>query len=474
MVQSFCDYYGIDPQEFDATGALDPVLGVDTRLFIDPTLLRHTETPELGDSYQRVVEHFSDVMRVVDCIGVKGDVFWRKADSLLTFPEVHGLCIGYGTTEKSGSGMGSTLREKLLTTVSQIVRAGVKDPALFEIVGAFEDNVGPDRISDMVAKLILPDLVAFTQRVCSVVGIPMKPMHLSKRQAPEDMPENPLTGKAVILVPKDVLRDLPIAESYGDIAYVAQFNDDLRNELNRIIGTAWSKVTIAQKKEALRNSFTEHPDVLLDLLREYKTAARSLYDFQHDPSGETAWYRCAKQFSKQYPLSISLEPPADTERVFKVVKAICEHFKSLVEDNQLCKLLYDKDGRPKHESASQLLFYGIAAAYCTANGIELSPESDGGRGPVDFKMSSGFDGRVLVEVKLTSNPQLYHGFEKQLPIYQKAERATRGIYLVIDNGGASDDRMAAFRQRVLDAGTDAPMVMIVDGVVRPSASKADY
>ncbi|WP_448167577.1 hypothetical protein [Burkholderia ambifaria] len=473
MVQSFCDYYEIDPTAFDASGALDPVLDVDTRLFIDPSLLRQTETPELKSSYQRVVDHFSDVLRVVGNIGGEGDVFWRKADQLLTFPEVHGLCIGYATTAKAGSGMGPKLRAHLLKTVHQIVQAGVKDPALFEIVGAFEDNVGPDRISDMVAKIILSDLIAFTQRVCSDLGIPMKPLFLVKGQPPEDMPENPATSDAIILVPKDVLRDLPIAESYGDIAYVAQFNEDLRAELNAIIGTAWSRATVAEKKEALRNSFTKYPEVLLEVLQEYKAAGRSLYDFKDDPSGETIWYRSAKQFSKEYPLRLSLESPADTERVFEVVRTICEHFRTLVEDNQLCKLLYDRGGKPKHESAAQLLFYGIAAAYCTANGVELSPESDGGRGPVDFKMSSGFDGRVLVEVKLSRNSQLFHGFDKQLPIYQKAERATRGIYLVIDNG-ASDDRLDAFRKHVSEAGPDAPTVMIVDGIVRPSASKADY
>lgn len=474
MVQSFCDHYGVDPAAFDAAGALDPVLGVDTRLFIDPGLLRQSETPELQASYQRVVDHFTDVLLVVDNIGAPGDVFWRRADRMLTFPEVHGLCIGYATTAKAGSGMGPKLRSQLLRTVHQIVQAGVRDPALFEIVGAFEDNVGPDRISDMVAKIILADLVAFTQRVCSDLGIAMRPLFLVKGQPPEDMPENSETGDAIILVPKDVLRDLPIADSYGDISFVAQFNEELRAELNAIIGSAWSRATVSQKKEALRNSFEKYPDVLQEVLREYKAAGRSLYDFKDDPTGETSWYRSAKQFSKAYPLDLSIELPADTDRVFEVVTKICEHFRTLVEDNQLCKLLYDKGGKPKHESASQLLFYGIAAAYCAANGIELSPESDGGRGPVDFKMSSGFDGRVLVEVKLTSNSQLFHGFDKQLPIYQKAEKATRGIYLVIDNGGASDDRMAAFRQHVLNAGADAPLVMIVDGIVRPSASKADY
>ncbi|WP_404604395.1 hypothetical protein [Caballeronia udeis] len=473
MAQSLCDYHGIDPAVFDATGALDPVLGVDTRLFIDPSLLRQTETPELLVSYQRVIDHFTDVLKVVSNIGIAGDVFWRKADQMLTFPEVQGLCIGYATTANSGSGMGPHLRAHLLGTVSQIVHAGVNDPALFEIVGTFEDNVGPDRISDMVAKIILADLIAFTQRVCSDLGIPMEPLRVAKGQPPEDMPVNPVSGGAVILVPKDVLRDLPIAETYGDIARIAHHNEILRNELNAIIGSAWSRATISEKKEILRNSFTKYPEILLELLEDYKAAGRSLYDFKDDPSGETLWYRSAKQFSKEYPLALTLESPTDTGRVFAVVKLICEHFKVLIEDNQLCKLLYDKGGKRKHESAAQLLFYGIATAYCQANGIELSPESDGGRGPVDFKMSSGFDGRVLVEVKLTSNSQLFHGFDKQLPIYQKAERATRGVYLFIDNG-MSEDRMEAFKKHVTSAGADAPEVMIVDGIVRPSASKANY
>ncbi|KAB0642207.1 hypothetical protein [Burkholderia latens] len=472
-MQSFCDYYGIDPDAFEASGALDPVFGVDTRLFIDPCLLKHTDTEELASSYDRVSQHFADVLKVVSNIGVEGDVFWRTADQRLTFPEVHGLCIGYATNGKTGSGMGPGLRKPLLQTVKKIIDAGVKDPALFELVGAFEDNIGPDRISDMVARIILEDLVKFTQRVCSDFGIPMEPLVVSKGLPKEDMPLNPVTGNAVILVPRDILRDLPIAETYGDISRIAYENKLLRDELNAIIGDSWRKATISDQKEVLRNSFIKHPDILLDVLSAYHKAGRSLYDFKDDPAGETRWYRASKEFSAAYPLELTLEAPADTERVFAVVKKICQHFRELIEDNQLCKLLYNKGGTRKHESAAQLIFFGIASAYCRANGLELSPESDGGRGPVDFKLSSGFDGRVLVEVKLSSNSQLFHGFEKQLPIYQKAERATKGVYLVIDNGGASEDRMAAFRNLVLSAGKDAPEVIIVDGVPRPSASKAD-
>ncbi|MCY0856450.1 hypothetical protein [Cupriavidus sp. D39] len=98
---------------FDATGAFDPVLSVDTRLFIDPSHLRHTNVPELAPSYERVSAHFGNVLRVIAGINKKGDALWRAADKMLTFPEVNGLCIGYAKNSTGGSGMGPKLRGQL-------------------------------------------------------------------------------------------------------------------------------------------------------------------------------------------------------------------------------------------------------------------------------------------------------------------------------------------------------------------------
>jgi len=33
-------------------------------------------------------------------------------------------------------------------------------------------------------------------------------------------------------------------------------------------------------------------------------------------------------------------------------------------------------------------------SYCQANNLDLSPESDAGRGPVDFKISQGFNDKI--------------------------------------------------------------------------------
>ncbi len=368
--------------------------------------------------------------------------------------------------------MGAKKRARLLDTTIRIVKAGVSDPQLFELAGIFEENVGPDLISDMIAKIIMADLIAFTQRVCSDLGISMQPLTVSAQHPDEDLPLNPITGLPIILVPRDVLSELPVADSFLNIGWVASFNEQLRQSLNRRLGADWRELSVTDKKIGLRESFVDVPEGLRAALDAYRALDAVPYDFAADPAGEVAWYPAAKAAVANDSLSLFLGPSPNADEVFGVVKRICEHYAFLLEDRQLCKLLYNKDGTLKHEAAAQLLFVGVASAYCEANRLDLSPESDAGRGPVDFKISKGFDGKVLVEVKFTANPQLTKGFEKQLPIYMTAERATKGIYLVIDVGGISEGRMKTFRETIANAGAAAPHVMYANGIPQPSASKA--
>jgi hypothetical protein len=80
-------------------------------------------------------------------------------------------------------------------------------------------------MSDMVTNIILPDLVACTQRVCTSLNIPMQSFKMSgvTHDLPRDQ-EQP--GEIpVILVPRDVLRDLPFASSRDEIIGVVEYND---------------------------------------------------------------------------------------------------------------------------------------------------------------------------------------------------------------------------------------------------------
>ena len=149
-----------------------------------------------------------------------------------------------------------------------------------------------------------------------------------------------------------------------------------------------------------------------------------------------------------------------------IVNKICFHFKSFIEDNGGWRICENRD-----EKIVQALFYCIADSYCQANNLDLSPEVNSGRGPVDFKISRGALQKILVEIKLTSNPEWKHGIQIQLPIYLKQEKTETGIYLIYDNG--HPDVIKKFEEFYEQLSEDKKIpYYIIDGTQKLSASKA--
>ena len=473
MTTSFSDSYNIEFSTYDALGALDPILGIDTRLFIDPLLVKNTQIPEFQSAASKIENYFEIILTLLKASQKEKDIFWNQAFKNFKSSEISGLSIGYGKDNDGGGGIGKIKKLEILKNLKQILDAGTDDPTIFELIGGFQDGIGPDLISDLISNILIDDLITYTQRICSELDIPLIKLNFSKSYEPQNLPKNILNGKPVILVPKEFLRDLPIADSFMDIDWVCKHNDQLRRYLNSVIEGSFKKITIKEKKGHIRKAIVDDPEFLKEILAAYRNQPPEYYDFSDDPKGETIWYEASKNYAKEYPLILQLSSQPTIDDIYKIVEKICEHFKVLIEDNQLCKLLYDRDGKRKLESAAQLLFFGIANAYCLANNIDISPESDAGRGPVDFKFSNGANSKVLVEVKLTSNSKLKKGFESQLPIYQKAEKSRKGIYLVIHNIEISDKRWEDFLKLTQNSGLSNLKMIDVDAIPKPSASVAD-
>ena len=165
MPKSLSSLLGVDPTELTDRGAFDPILDLDTRLFLDPHLLKHCDIPEFTESYTALQKHFLKIGKLLRVSESFGDVFWRNADSLMKWPEVKGLCIGYSSKGTSGSGIGPELRARLLKTALAVIKVGQDDPEFFELIGLFETNFGCDRISDMTANIIFKDLKKFTNNI---------------------------------------------------------------------------------------------------------------------------------------------------------------------------------------------------------------------------------------------------------------------------------------------------------------------
>lgn len=119
--------------------------------------------------------HFEAVIKLLAASETPGDVGWRNALRLLSFPEIKGICLGYGSQSVSGSGSGYDMRDQLIITAKQIVDLGITDPDLFVAMALFEEGFGPDRISDMTTNIILRDLLVFNNRILQALSIPRQP-----------------------------------------------------------------------------------------------------------------------------------------------------------------------------------------------------------------------------------------------------------------------------------------------------------
>jgi hypothetical protein len=143
----------------------------------------------------------------------------------------------------------------------------------------------------------------------------------------------------------------------------------------------------------------------------------------------------------------------------------------MVEGNNLWELLW-YGTEPRHERAAQLLFFAVANVLCAANDIDISPETNSGGGPVDFKFSTGYRGRVLVEIKL-SKGQVVHGYKTQLEVYKTAAKTYEAIFLIVNVGGLGN-KLRVVQRAQLDAqkaGERTSRIVMVDARRQKSASK---
>jgi len=472
MPKRISEIFGVAEEDLKKEGVFNGFIDLDSKFYVDPHLLGSTKVPELENSYLSFKTHFTKIVHLLETTKHSGDRFFREAHKKLIFPELPFVSLGYSTEGTSGSGIGSGIALNLTKTAWEIIQAGITDPVIFELVGLIEENIGADRISDMAIHIILLDLLTYSERVA-------RNLNLNTCQAKAGgkeflLPAISGSNRPTVLIPCEILNDLPVANGWDDIDRVCAHNEDLRNRVNEIIGDSWKDESGKKRritKRELKNILLHHPEVLKDLVEQYKSNPAEKYDFDKDPSGQLIWHNIAREYANLYPLLLGVDK-VTPENILQLVLKICNHFKALVEANGLSVHFWDESKNLRNERFAQLLFFGIADAYCGAHNLDLNREPNAGRGPVDFKISSGYNARVNVEIKYTSN-NIRSGYEKQLPIYDAAERTQYSIFLIIRTTESIKalEELIIYRKDQVAAGKRAPEIFVVDGRVLPSASK---
>ncbi|SFQ41756.1 hypothetical protein [Salibacterium halotolerans] len=450
--------------EVDDIGVFDPLLDIDSNYFINIKRLKEAKTPEFEDAYEKINALFREIGLLLANSSERKHKLYKAALKRFDFPEVNGICLGYSNS-KHGSGFGEYLREQIISDSKQIIDSGVKEPEIFHLVGLFEKNVGPDRISDMIACIVKSDIEIYTKRINKQLGI--NETNYPDFQFQNGLIINPFKNSPVLLLPKEVLHELPIAKDWEDIDRVCNEIEEIRREINEVIGKEWTKSSSSYKKEFLKDYIINNPEVFMKIIKKYRETSIPIYDFNNDPNGEYRVAKIANVLPNEYPIEI----PEEGETTHKIAKLLCHKFKDLVENNKVNDLLYI-NGKPRSEKIVQRAFFCVADSYCSAFKLDISPETDSGRGPVDFKFSDSYLDRTLVEIKLTSNHNLVHGMKTQIQEYAKAEKTANLIYLVIHNGGPNkriEELMKHYSEN--KEKKKCPLLILVDATPKESASK---
>jgi len=468
---TFADYFKLPPEKLAELGVFNPTLAIDIKLFIDPLLLSQSQHDEICITAVKIYrEHFKNIIKLLAASKKFNDVHWRNARRLFQFHEIEGTCLGYGAGSISGSGFGIHLINRVMRTGKEIVDLGIDDPDLFVVMALFEEDIGPDRISDMTTNVIFKALIDFNQRILSELDIPTRnyTYHGDKIK----FATNPFHKKRIpiILIPRDILKKLPIATSWDDIQDVAHKNQLLRDKVNSHIAQIWATKSKRDKTKLKMQALSskEAFQTLLDSIHQIPTQP---YDLEADPLGLIKWAEVAKLFSERFPLQIPTPATLNLDTVYNIILQIISQFRQLVENNGLWKNLWYKN-KPLYEKYTQRLFFAISYSYCKANNIEISPEVDSGTGQVDFKFSTGFNSRVLVEIKLSTNSKLISGYKKQIEAYKLAEETMRAIYLVVDVGymHKKDEQLLKIQSEFLNKGFPVSELEFVDAKRKRSAS----
>jgi hypothetical protein len=466
----FSDYFKINPDILEKTGLINPFIDVDTPLFIDPILISSSSNPIIAQNgYAAFREHFSKFIRLLNISRSEGDAAWKAARKLLDLSEPPETGLGYGGSGRKGASRPDDVRETIMHTCKEIISLGVNDPDMICLMGFFEEKVGPDTISDFITLVIMEQLVTITHKFCQTNGIKIE-QNLNPEQYSLPIYKSPDGRKIpIVLVPRDIVRDLPIANDWSDVESAITKNEKIRSRVNALLGKIAS-TTIKDRKRALKIIATESKENFEQFLKAVKEHA-SFYDPRED---SLAYYKVksiiAQGFDDLKP-DKSYQIKKGPEEIVRLVHDTIDAFKHHVEKGNLWEELW-VNGKPKKERAAQLIYYAIADCYCRAHNVDISPEANMGGGPIDFKFSDGYEARILVEMKRSSGT-VRHGYEKQLEIYKDASRTEYGIFVVMDYGklGSKLKQIQKIRSLRTKAGERASDIIVIDARKKKSASK---
>lgn len=470
-------YFKISAKEFERNKVFNAFIDQDSKFHVDPLLLRGSKIPEFQDAYEAFLNYFRAFVPLVKHVSRPdtSDRFFNQMVNRFTFPELQYTGLGYSEGHSRGTGISGKLSIQLAKSAYEIIKAGYEDPEIFALMPLIEDNIGPDRISDMTIAILRKQFLAYTQRIAAEMELQVQRYQLTY----DEYYNVPIyEGDVIHFVPKGFLNDLPIATSFDEVADAANYNDRLKSRIAQVIGVAWNEYSKYSKSDWKQIILGERVcyDAAIDYYKSLKGVPYNFDSDRHDKCLDLKFAKVACDNPIQF-LTGLFKSQAD--KVYDCTMKICEEFKHLIEENRMSELVL-RCKRTPDETDWQLLLYMIADAYIEGSGINMkvSREANPGTGEEDFLFSQGKDAQTVIEIKRSGNKDILHGYREQLPAYIRSERADHGIFIVILDSADDEDvikeKLEDVQKDMIKNGETTFPIIYVKGYHQPSASNPMY
>lgn len=213
----FSDQFQVDKSRLKELGVFDPILNVDSRLFIEPALLQYSSSDIIRNSYQTYRQRFTKIFDALSACEREGDFYWTIAEQLVRFPEYKYTCIGYGKTI-DGRGSEKEFNRKILDALYVAIKKCKDYPDLFLFAPYLGKGIGGDRVSDMVQNIIDEEVCDYTTDVMQKLSLEGDANYLSiNLRRRYRLIKNPLSNQVIKFLPIDILRDMTVSDKAADI-----------------------------------------------------------------------------------------------------------------------------------------------------------------------------------------------------------------------------------------------------------------
>jgi hypothetical protein len=480
----FSQHYEVDPAVLRKYGAFDISIASDLPLFIDPFLLFNSRKKKYQELHEGIIRYLLFLREKA-----AGDLDPGLIALWFRFKEVKQNWLGFTLLGNGGHALGSTFATALNESLGSILQdfgdEQITQGSHLEKLCLITAGVGRDSISDFTTNLIKQYLLEYTQKFarkhmaeehCQAFQVARACFNYTTESWETQQFYLPvLNNDFVLLTPEDILtRDETWISRPDMVARFAHLPDAIPNEQLR-----------AQINNYFRSLLTRHPT-------EEETRTATQQTFIKFPQ-LIDYYIKEKEDKGDGAEAISASRVDDTravlvEQIKKVLSDLTSRtdfynkpwtsydealdrahlFKSYVENQDGYKIV-NRAGQPFLKETEVHLFFGLI--WCRGD-FDVNREVNNGRGPVDFKVSFGSGDKSLIEFKLASNRSLKRNLQKQLPIYEAANKTRKSVKVIICYTAEDQDRVARILKELKLDGEAS--IVLVDARIdnKPSGSKA--